>query len=76
MAFVVSYFDDNDNVDEMDVKISFENMGSKKRKGSYYLLDENNDEELVWDETVTGESVSSYLKMPLYSVYIIKIEEI
>ena len=76
MAFVVSYFDDNDNADEMDVKISFENMGSKKRKVSYYLLDENHNEELVRDETVTGESISSYLKMPLFSAYLIKIEEI
>ena len=76
MAFVVSYFDDNDNADEMDVKISFENMDSKKRKVSYYLLDENHNEELVRDETVTGESISSYLKMPLFSAYLIKIEEI
>ena len=76
MAFVISYFDDNDNADEKEVKISFENMGGKKRKVSYYLLDENHDEELVRDETVTGESISSYLKMPLYSVYLIKIEEI
>ena len=76
MAFVISFFDDNDNADEKEVKISFENMGEKKRKVSYYLLDENHDEELVRDETVTGESISSYLKMPLYSVYLIKIEEI
>ncbi len=76
MAFVVAYFDDNDNAEEKEVKISFENIGAKKRKVSYFLLDENHDEELVRDEIVTGESISSYIKMPLYSAYLIKIEEI
>ena len=75
-AFVVSYFDDNENAPEKEVKISFENMGAKKRKVSYFLLDENHDAELIRDEIVTGESISSYIKMPLYSVYLIKIEDI
>lgn len=74
-AFVVSYFDDDDNAPEKQVKISFDNLGEKKRKISYYLLDDNHDEELVRDEIVTGGSFSSYLKMPLHSVYLIKIEE-
>lgn len=75
-AFVVSYFDDDVNAPEKQVKISFENMNGKAHKVSYYLLDENHDEEFVRDEIVTGESVSAYVKMPLYSVYLIKIEEI
>lgn len=75
-AFVVSYFDDDDTAGEKQVKISFENIGGKKRKVSYYLLDENCDAELVRDEIVTGESISSYLKMPLHSVYLIKTEEL
>lgn len=75
-AFVVSYFDDDDNAPEKNVKINFENTGNKKRKVSYYLLDENHDAELIREEIVTGENFSAYVKMPLYSVYLIITEEI
>lgn len=76
MAFVVSYFDDNDSAEEKQVKISFENAGEKERKVSYYLLDEDHDAELVRDEIVCGKSFSSYIKMSLYSTYLITIEDI
>lgn len=76
MAFVVSYFNDEETQPEKQIKINFKNTDGKERKISYYLLDETHDNELVREEIVCQKNFSSFIKMSLFSTYLIKIEEI
>ena len=71
-AMMLTYFDDNDDAPSREVCLEFENP-YEKTKVEYYLLDENNDNQLVREEIFTADSFKSYLKMTNYSTYCIKI---
>ena len=73
---VLAYFNDNDGAAEKTVKVEFKNVkNGGKVKLEYYLLDEGHDCELVREEIFTSSEFAAYVKMPLYSTYLLKIVE-
>jgi hypothetical protein len=41
----------------------------------YYILDDNHDAELVREEIFTSNEFSTYINVPLYTTYLLKIVE-
>lgn len=74
-AAMLSYFDDDIECGEKQVKVSFAN-GKGKYKASYYVLDAEHDLELMREEIFTASDFSAYLTMPLNTSVLIKLEEI
>ena len=71
---MVTYFNDDDNAPEKQVKVSFENVENENGvKLEYYLLDENHDAQLIREEIFTANSFAAYVTMPLNSTYLLKI---
>lgn len=71
---MLSYFDDNDDAPVKEVRVEFNNVENKNGvKLEYYCLDETHDAELVREEIFTSSNFACYLKMPLYSTYLLKI---
>ncbi len=71
---MLSYFNDDDNAPAKDVKIEFKKVNNTNGvKLEYYCLDENHDMEIVREEIFTATEFSAYLKMPLYSTWLLKI---
>lgn len=73
-AAMLSYFDDELESGEKEVKVCFQN-GSGKYKASCYVLDEEHDLELVREEVFTANDFAMYLTMPLNTSVLIKLEE-
>jgi hypothetical protein len=73
-ALMLSYFNDNASAPEKTLEIQFKNV---KNTGNirlqYYCPDQNHDCELVRENIFTGNHFSAYIKMPLYSTYLLKI---
>lgn len=69
-AVMISYFNDDDNAPPQKIEINTSDLpiGATAK---IYLLDSEHDMELVGEEKIGSESIK--LKMPLYSVYLIKI---
>ena len=74
-AVVLTYFKDDESSCEREVKVSFAGKSGKKRVICCYL-DEMNDLEPIREEIFTADEFSLYLKMPLYTSVLIKIEGI
>ena len=76
-AVMLTYFKDVDEKDEQLVKLNLSKFctGSPV-KLEYYLLDESHDLELMREEIFTAESFSAYIKMPLFTTYLIKISKV
>ncbi|MBE6651729.1 MAG: hypothetical protein E7613_10525 [Ruminococcaceae bacterium] len=72
-AVLLSYYNEDDNSPEKTVKLSFKGFG-KKVKAEYYLLDEGHDMELMREEIFTADEFAAYVKMPLFTTYLIKFE--
>ena len=73
---IIAYFNDSDASPEKTVKVEFKNVkNGGKVKLEYYLLDEGHDCELVREEIFTSSEFAAYVKMPLYSTYLLKIVE-
>ena len=71
---MVAYFNDDDNAPEKTVKVEFHGVDNPAGvKLEYYLLDETHDCELVREEIFTSGEFAAYIKMPLYSTYLLKI---
>ena len=71
---MLSHFNDDDTTEEKTVKVSF--TGVENENGvrlEYYLSDKDHACELVREEIFTAESFAAYIKMPLYSQYLLKI---
>ena len=74
---MLSYFNDDDNAPEKEVKVSFKNVDNRYGvKLEYYLLDETHDAALVREEIFTATEFASYIKMPLFSTYLLKIAKL
>ena len=72
-AVMLSYFNDDDSSPEKTVKVEFKN--TKNQNGirlEYYCLDENHDFEIVREEIFTATDFAAYVKMPLYSTWLLK----
>ena len=74
---MLSYFNDDDNAPAKDVKVTFQNVENANGvKLEYYLLDADHDAEPVREEIFTATEFSAYLKMPLFSTYLLKITKL
>ena len=74
---MLSYYNDDVNTPEKTVEIAFKNVkNADKVRLQYYCLDENHDCELVKEEIFSAGDFSAYIKMPLYSTYLLKITNI
>ena len=71
---MLSYFNDDVSAPEKTIEIQFKNVkNTGKVRLQYYCLDEDHDGELVREDIFTGNDFSTYIKMPLYSTYLLKI---
>jgi hypothetical protein len=71
---MISYFNDDDNLGDKEVKVEFKNVANDgKVKLEYYVLDENHDCELVREEIFTSTEFSAYIKLPIYTTMLLKI---
>lgn len=71
---MLSYFNDDDSAPEKEVKVSLRNVENTNGvRLEYYLLDETHDAEPVREEIFTAGEFAAYLKMPLYSTYLLKV---
>jgi len=71
---MLSYFNDDDNSPKKQVKVTFKNVDNPNGvRLEYYVLDEAHDCELVREEIFTAEEFSSYINMPLFTTYLLKI---
>jgi hypothetical protein len=71
---MLSYFNDDDTAPEKTVKVEFHNVQNKNGvRLEYYCLDESHDAELVREEIFTSTEFASYVKMPLFSTWLLKI---
>ncbi|MBR6790135.1 MAG: hypothetical protein IKM31_04635 [Oscillospiraceae bacterium] len=75
-AVLVTYFDDDDAAPAREVKVSFAGLGEGKKKLEYYLLDGEHDMALVREEIFTADEFASYLTLPLYTTYLLKVTAI
>ena len=74
---IISYYSDDDTFGEKTVKVEFKNV--KNENGvrlEYYCLDGDHDCELVREEIFTASDFAAYIKMPLFSTYLLKIVKI
>lgn len=76
-AIMFTYFDDNNNAPEKEVKIDISGFDiSSDVKLTYYLLDEESDCEVIREEICTGKRIIPHMKLKNYSVVLIELENI
>lgn len=76
-CFMLTHYNDDDNTPPKDVKLTFKNVsGAEKVRLEYYLLDRECDAKLVREEIFTASEFSSYINIPVYSTYLLKIVNI
>ena len=83
-AIVVSYYKDLDNLDSkglenetLNLKISFSDfINDNGVEVSYSVLDENNDLEVVSEETFFNTSGAHIIKLPIYTTILVKFKKI
>ena len=68
---MVTYYKDVDTAPEKEVKLTFAGLPAGAHKVSFYLLDEAHDAALIREEIVTGQTVSFYLKMRLFTTILV-----
>ena len=74
-ALILSHFNDNDETEAKEIKVSFEG-GEGSYKVSYYILDNEHNLDLFREETVNGKSFATYLTMPLFTSVLVKLEKL
>lgn len=76
-SIMITYFNEDDDAPDKEVRIDFKNAEMKSAVcAKFYLLDENNDCELVKEEIFSGEQFSAFIKLGLFNTYLIQIETI
>jgi hypothetical protein len=77
LYFILTYGNDQTDAPEKQVQIECKNVSNAgKVRLQYYCLDENRDCELIREDIFTGSDFSTYIKMPLYSTYLLNISNI
>ena len=72
---MLSYYNDDVSSPEKTVKIDFKNVKNPNAlRLECYCLDAEHDCTLVKEEIFSGSDFSVYLKMPLYSTYLLKLK--
>lgn len=71
---MITYYTDDDTAPEKTVTVELTGIKSDgKIKLEYYLLDEDHDCELVREECYNGNNITTSIKMPRCSTYLLKI---
>ena len=74
-AFILTHYNANDDTKTKEVEINIKGLKcGENAEAKYYLLDENNDMELVKTEKVLSDEYSDILEMPLFTTYLVVIE--
>ena len=72
-SVMLTYYNNDDNAPEKDVKVTFKNVDNKNGvRLEYYLLDADHDCALVREEIFTASEFSSYVKMNNFTTYLLK----
>ncbi|MBO4898555.1 MAG: hypothetical protein J5590_09685 [Clostridia bacterium] len=74
-AVMLTYFDDENGAEAKEVKLDIAGFDGGK-KLTYYLLDNDNDCEIVKEEIYGGNEIMPHIKMNNYDVVLIEIEKI
>ena len=75
--FMLAHYNDDDNTAEKSVKVTFKNVANKgKVRLEYYILDDDHDATLVREEIFTSNEFSTYINLPLYTTYLLKIVDV
>lgn len=72
-AAMVTYYRDTDTAPEKEVRLTFAGLSAGAHKVAFYLLDAEHDAVLTREEIVTGQTVSFYLKMRLFTTIFVDI---
>ncbi|MBQ8510096.1 MAG: hypothetical protein IJ493_09350 [Clostridia bacterium] len=75
-AVLLTYYTDDDCAPDKQVKISLAGLPAGTWKLSCQLLDETHDNELVREETFTTGGMDAYLNLPLFGIWLLKLERI
>ncbi len=75
-AIMLSYFNNDDSMPGKEVKLNISDMAQGVWQVEYHLLDEEHNAELVRSEKVCNGNFTSYLNMPLFSTYLIKLKRV
>ena len=76
-AVLLTHFSDEDDTPAETLKVEFKNFPTAEAvKVEYYLLDEEHDMTLMREEIFTAKDFGSYLQLPLFTSYLIKISKI
>ena len=70
-AVMLTHFSDDDSTAPKEVTIKLNNLSASRAE--IYLLDEDNDLELVREEYLTAENCSVTLRLPLFTSYLINL---
>ena len=73
MAVMLTHYCDDDATPAEQVSLALENLGARRVRVRYYLLDGSHDGEAVWEEAVQTDAISVSLKMPLFSTWLVEI---
>ena len=73
-AVLLTYYEDLDESDAKEVHVTFDHMDAPNGvRVEYYLLDQNHDAVLVRDEIFNADHFGTYLKLNLFTTYLLKI---
>ena len=76
-AILLTHFSDEDDTPADTLKVEFKNFPACEAvKVEYYLLDESHDMTLMREEIFTAKDFASYLNLPLFTSYLIKLTKI
>lgn len=76
-AIMFTHYNNDNSTQEVKIKVNVNNFNSESGiVAEYYLLDEENDLELVREETFLGNCFAGILKLPLFSSYLIKLKKL
>ncbi len=73
-ALMLTYYNDDDTMDDTGIKLCLKNLGSHEKKIRIYILDDENDMRLLREENSCTESMELYLEARIYDVFFIEIE--
>ncbi|MBR2988335.1 MAG: hypothetical protein IKC64_01275, partial [Clostridia bacterium] len=73
-VLVFSHYNDDEKAENKSIKVEFDGVKSANGvKLEYYILDANNDCALIREEVFTAEKFASYITVPVYTTYMLKI---
>ncbi len=76
-AIMLTHYNNDNNTEEITLRVGISEFNSPNGvKAEYYILDDDNDLELIREETFMGDSFAGILKLPLFTSYLIKLKKL